>query len=178
MNLKLAGYILFVVSTVAASVFASRIPVMTGSFAVSLLAMVLSLRLIRRGAGKAVTDTDSAGSGEDNYFDFAGCLASIASALDALLEREEHLSCEDIHTGLDSLIEGRVFEFAQAREELLNTCGFGPYARVMSDFTRAERAMNRAWSAAVDGYPAEAIESLKVSREIFCEVAKELNKSL
>ncbi len=48
----------------------------------------------------------------------------------------------------------------------------------MADFTRAERTLNRAWSAAVDNYPGEARDSLYLARELFAEVTAQLKQIL
>ncbi|HUU28261.1 MAG TPA: hypothetical protein VM123_10650 [archaeon] len=173
MNGKLIGYFLLIVSSITASVYASHIPVLTRGFSISLLVMIFSIWLLRRRAASAADITDP--SGKKARFDFSGTLESILKALEKLLERDEP-SCAEIHRRLDSLIEGQLFDFAQAREELLAALGYGPFARVMADFTQAERTLNRAWSAAVDSYPEEALDSLKLARELFSSLSESLNK--
>ena len=171
MNRKLLGYLLLTVSTVAAAIFASPIPVHTAPFAVSLGVMAFSLWLVRRKpALRELAQQQEAGG-----FDHAACLESISGAL-TRLDRHEDLSCELIHSELDRLIQGEVFDFAQNRDSLLLQLGYSPYSRVMGDFTRAERTLNRAWSAAVDNYPGEARDSLRLARELFAEVTEQLKQ--
>ncbi len=172
MNRKLFGYLLLAVSTVAAAVFASPIPVLTAPFAVSLGVMAFSLWLVRKKPAPRELMQQEAG-----VFDHAACLESISDAL-TRLDRHEHLSCEQIHRELDRLIQGEVFDFAQNRNDLLLQLGYSPYSRVMGDFTRAERTLNRAWSAAVDNYPGEARDSLRLARELFAEVTAQLKQIL
>ena len=173
MNRTFFGYLLLTLSSVAAAVFASPIPVLKGPFTVSLVVMAFSLWLVRKKPSSAemVRQTD------DAVFDHDDCLGSISTSLDRL-GRQENLTCEQIHRQLDLLIDGPVFDFAQNRDSLQLLLGYGPYSRVMGDFTRAERTLNRAWSAAVDNYPQEARDSLKLARELFAEVAALLKKSL
>lgn len=52
--------------------------------------------------------------------------------------------------------------FVEMRPVIVAAVGMSGYARVMDAFASAERAFNRAWSAAADGYPLEAEESLVV----------------
>ena len=173
MNRKLFGYLLLTVSTVAATVFASPIPVFTAPFAVSLGVMAFSLWLVR----KKPSPRELAQQQEAGGFDHAACLESISDAL-TRLDRHEDLSCEQIHRELDRLIQGEVFDFAQNRNDLLLQLGYSPYSRVMGDFTRAERTLNRAWSAAVDNYPGEARDSLRLARELFAEDTAQLKQIL
>ena len=169
MNLKAVGYLLLTVSAVAASVSAASTPVLTGPFAVSLGVMVVSILILRRGQRpeKAAAQAGDASS----VFDFTACLRDITDNLDRLAGSKEELTCERIHRELDHLIEGPLFDFAQARDSLLATFGFASYARVIAEFTRGERAASRAWSAAVDGYLDEAIKSLELAREVFAGVS-------
>ena len=173
MNRKLLGYLLLTVSTVAAAVFASPIPVLTAPFAVSLAVMAFSLWLVR----KKPSPDELARQPDESTFDHVACLESISGALARLDERED-LDCEQIHRELDHLIEGEVFDFAQNRNSLQARLGYGPYSRVMADFTRAERTLNRAWSAAVDSYHGEAHDSLHLARELFAEVTAQLKEIL
>ena len=170
MNRKLFGYLLLTVSTVAATVFASPVPVLTAPFAVSLAAMALALWLVRKKPA-----VELAGQPDADSFDHAACLETISKEL-AGLDRLEVLSCERIHRELDRLIEGAVFDFAQNRNSLLVRLGYGPYSRVMADFSQAERTLNRAWSAAVDSYPGEARDSLKLAAELFAEDSAQLQE--
>jgi hypothetical protein len=56
-----------------------------------------------------------------------------------------------------------------ARAELTSRLGLGGYARLMDAFAAAERAINRAWSAAADEVEAEAITSLDLASELLAE---------
>jgi hypothetical protein len=73
-------------------------------------------------------------------------------------------------------VDGPLFDFAAARHNLLALYGFGGFARIVGEFSRGERAVNRAWSAAVDGYSQESRDYVAHSREIFAGLAGELDK--
>ena len=51
-------------------------------------------------------------------------------------------------------------DFADARNALVQRFGLQGFAEVMTPFASAERFVNRAWSAAADGYIGEAVNSL------------------
>jgi len=60
-------------------------------------------------------------------------------------------------------VRARYFEpFVDQRPTIVSAVGMSGYARVMDSFAGAERAFNRAWSAAADNYPSEAEECLHV----------------
>ncbi len=61
---------------------------------------------------------------------------------------------------LNELQATHMTAFVDDRARLLGTLGMGRYARLMGSFATAERQLNRAWSAAADRVPAEAIDSL------------------
>jgi hypothetical protein len=108
-------------------------------------------------------------------FDFLDCLRRVLHLLDGL-DKSGTADCDAIHRELDGLVDGPLFDFAEARGGLLALYGFGPYARVIGEFTRSERMVNRAWSASVDGYPGEARASVARARELFAELIEELEK--
>ena len=62
--------------------------------------------------------------------------------------------------------------FVEMRPVIVAAIGMSGYARVMDAFAAAERAFNRAWSAAADGYPQEAEESLAVGLERLDEAVR------
>jgi len=167
------GNIILVLSTIAATLCAARTPVLGFWFGASCLAMVLSVLMLRLGArpkpaGEAREKSEAA-------FDFAACLGEVNSTLEKLAGERE-LTCERIHRELDRLIDGPLFNFARYREQLIAAAGYASFARLVGEFTRAERSLSRAWSAAVDGYRGEALDSMGRAREQFIELSRLLNE--
>lgn len=64
-------------------------------------------------------------------------------------------------------------EFAEARQAIVKRFGLNTYADVMTEFASGERLINRAWSAAADGYVDEVSASL-TRAEQHLRKAKEL----
>jgi hypothetical protein len=168
------SYILLTLSTVAACLFAARIPVMTAPLVVSVAAMAAAVVMMRRGYKAKLAREVTSESGR-SVFDFSASIKDLLNTLESL-ESDQQAGCEDFHRELDKLVDGALFDFAEARESLLALHGFGKFARVVGEFSRGERAVNRAWSAAVDGYPHEARASVTRAREIFVELADDLNR--
>ncbi|HIG10333.1 MAG: hypothetical protein ABGY71_04425 [bacterium] len=91
-------------------------------------------------------------------------LLALEKGLDELDERAEHLDSAALQVAIDPLLTGPAYRFAEGREALRRAHGTEAYIAVMEAFARAERKLNRAWSAAVDGYPGEARRSLEAAR--------------
>ncbi len=172
--MALFSYILLALSTVAACLFAARLPVMTAPLAASVLVMAVAVVLMRRGY-RARLAREMAGGHGRGIFDFTASARGVLQTLERL-ESDQHSGCEQIHQALDKLVDGALFDFAEAREGLLALHGFGGFAKVVGEFSRGERAVNRGWSAAVDGYPHEARASVTRAREIFAGLVDELER--
>jgi hypothetical protein len=168
------SYILLTLATVAACLFAARIPVMTAPLVVSAAVMIAAVVMMRRGY-KAKLAREVASASGRGVFDFSASIKDVLNTLERL-ESDQQAGCEDFHRELDRLVDGALFDFAEAREGLLAMHGFGEFARVVGEFSRGERAVNRAWSASVDGYPHEARASVGRAREIFDGLIKELDE--
>ena len=170
--MKAFGYTLMVLSAVSASVFASPIPFMKWPFVVSCVALAASMVILRK---KPASDTGSEAAilAMHASYDFRESIDRVIDAIERLIERPDKPSLKEIHSGLDLLIENELFDFAQNRDALL-ALGYGPYARIISTFSRAERMLNRSWSASVDGYEEESFESLELALDLFGELKEEM----
>ena len=67
--------------------------------------------------------------------------------------------------------------FADARESMVHLFGLQAYADIMSSFAAGERYINRVWSAAADGYGAEASTYLKKAAKQFADAQSLLLKA-
>ena len=65
-----------------------------------------------------------------------------------------------IVTAIDDECVEPLADFANARQALVKRFGMTIYADVMTEFASAERFLNRAWSAAADGYVDEVEDCL------------------
>ena len=86
----------------------------------------------------------------------------------------QHLDVEALHELVDPLLSGPAYRFAEGREAIRTAHGTRTYLAVMDPFARAERRLNRAWSAAVDGYASEARASLQAALEPLREAREAL----
>lgn len=122
------------------------------------IAMMLAAVFLNRSGGGA----EGAKEATENsaYAELKGLLGEVGGGAAALVERIEQLSPEGGAAEIETCGEG-VLTLVEQRQVLAQALGAGPYAEFMGQFSAAERDLNRAWSAAVDGYPQEARESLE-----------------
>ncbi|MEM8681197.1 MAG: hypothetical protein AAGF97_17760 [Planctomycetota bacterium] len=98
----------------------------------------------------------------------SGEYATVRNSLDQLLsgiaELRGGIQDEDpqgIVDYIDDCLAEPFAEFADARNALIQRFGLHGFADVMTQFASGERFVNRAWSAAADGYIDEARASLE-----------------
>ena len=66
---------------------------------------------------------------------------------------------------IDAELTEPLADFADARNALVQRFGLQAFADVMTQFASGERFINRAWSAAADGYRNEASDSLRRAQQ-------------
>lgn len=84
------------------------------------------------------------------------------TTLDQILaQRLDDLTCEQVLEIIDNKMAPLMAQFADQRQVLLSRLGAASYAAVMTEFASGERYLNRAWSAAADGYVDEVAASIQ-----------------
>lgn len=111
----------------------------------------------------------------------AANLQQITIALEHAIAKTQQLSKESSITApsqivarIDDEIADELRTFADGRESITTEYSLKRFADVMSPFAAGERAVNRAWSAAADGYIDEATDCLERAVEMLSAAHKEL----
>ena len=123
-------------------------------------AMVLGLVLLRRATSSGEVRekaTESVAVLERTVEALCAKLAALASSFTDAEVRE-------LPQRLDAELLEDLGLFAEHREGLIRRFDLTTYADVMSAFAQSERYVNRAWSAAADGYVDEVRRSLEIAR--------------
>ena len=104
-------------------------------------------------------------------------LQKLLAKLGTLNAEKATTSVFDVHARIDRELLEDLGRFVDEREAMIHAHGMHVYAEVMSLFAGAERLINRAWSASVDGYVDEVWRCLEVaeaelgkSREVLASV--------
>ncbi len=90
-------------------------------------------------------------------------IASLVDAVSGLRKEIDKLAPSEIRDAIDAKCSAPLADFAEAREAITHRYGLKSFASVMTDFALAERYVNRAWSAAADGYLEEVASALSVA---------------
>lgn len=125
-------------------------------YAVSMTVGIVGVILLRR--VRRDVHVDEART-EAEYSAIQLSLAQVASIVDNLCQRREHVPAEVLRCIDDECAEP-LAQFAESRQALVKRFGLNVYASVMTEFASAERYINRSWSAAADGYVDEVAASL------------------
>lgn len=138
-------------------------------FAIAAVGLLVGAMLTRVSAAKAVKLAEANAESDDSISP-AQAVAHLREVVNELvkalpLERDRRAACEMITDQLGDAISDYVPHVVEQRERLVARMGLGGYASLMDIFASAERAMNRAWSAAADQAFEEALESLERAAE-------------
>lgn len=150
-------------------------------FALSALGLFAGAMLVRTATKKELADSAlSPGvEGEHKEGDPAYALAQTRIACEELIRDLPSMGTEKQQ--LDAIVDrlgdaqkNHLAAFVDARPRLIAKLGMGGYAELMDRFAAAERQINRSWSAAADGYHAEAMRCLHNAPPMLEEAERKL----
>ena len=99
----------------------------------------------------------------DKQADLLGVVATLREATAGVKELDENLpllSCEEVLQIIDERLAPKLTSFADDRQVLADQLGISAYTQIMTEFASGERYLNRAWSAAADGYVDEVVTAV------------------
>lgn len=138
------------------------------AIALIIVGVVLAIALRRIARANATQTSPSAGA--------SGGTVDLAASRIALVEgsRRVHseLDAKDIEANKDAiteLLQAHVEIIVDQRSTLSERFGLGPFTAFLSDVSRGERNLNRAWSALTDQHVEEARTALASAAEAFEE---------
>jgi hypothetical protein len=148
-------------------------------FLVGCVGLGIGAGIIRFGRATSAGTADSPASGTALARPPQQALAQLRSDVDALIADRVHQP--DPGARMRAILDRvSVFqrttmpEFVEGRPTLIARGGLGFYSSVMTPYAAAERALNRAWSAAADAHLPEAEESLDTAVVRLQEAAAKL----
>ena len=108
-------------------------------------------------------------------------LKEIKSSLDRLLaniaklqDSQDKMPPSKITKYIDDVLAEDFRVFAEGRDSITAEHGLSVFAEVMTHFAAGERAINRAWSAAADGYVDETATCIERAENMLISAKKEL----
>ena len=109
--------------------------------------------------------------------ELGGRLTQLVSNLENLIQSIDELAPSQIAAKIDEQLADDFREFAEGRNLITTEYGLNVFADVMTQFASGERSVNRAWSAAADGYVDEAETCLRRGRDLLLEAHRLLNEA-
>lgn len=175
--LKKLSYVLIVIGTIGASICAAKtLPnqegwqsawqvhtVMFAGYIVMMAAGILFSRIKSNPLLEIHAETETKTPSIQTY------LTQAQMQLKALDSKTGSLSTQELYLSLGKIMEETLEPFVEKRGDLIDQYGMAKYALVFTPFAQAERYLNRAWSAAVDGYKEESTEYLSRSLPLLLE---------
>ena len=104
-------------------------------------------------------------------------LSNAVKEVEALAKVSSQTAPSKIAARIDEQIADELRIFADGRDSMTTEYGLTVFADVMSPFAAGERAINRAWSAAADGYVDEATTCIERSLMMFKDAQTELEQA-
>lgn len=128
-----------------------------GYYGVSALVGIGGVVLLRLDKAAQAVSSESAGA---ELTAVQESLSKVSEQVTNLRSNLDNMSCEDVLDYIDEECAPLLAEFADGRMSISNRFGTKRYAEVMTEFASGERYLNRAWSAAADGYVDEVDASV------------------
>lgn len=114
-------------------------------------------------------DAVSVGSGETPAAAVHAALMTLFDESTKLAESVPRMSVDEIHRAIDPIHSGSLYRILEGKDSVQAALGLAGYAHVFGPLASGERMLNRAWSAAVDGYVDEARDCAQKAAPHFAE---------
>lgn len=154
--MKALAWTLFLVGTLLASAAGAHLPPIWPVFGLGIVLSVAGAVLLRR-AGGATGGGTAAGPGIHDLAALRGALGALQGRVAGLDGRPVD---EALKADLETILLDELMPVVAARGLVQQAHGVETHARVFTPVATAERCLNRAWSALVDGVPDEASAEL------------------
>ncbi len=143
-------------------------------FGLSMAVGIAGVVLLRK---TAQSEAANEGKVEENYA-IVNKMARFLRDSVAKLDREvASLAPQQIVDRIDDEFSPAFNDFAEARKSMIQRFDLQTYSDVMTQFASGERFMNRAWSAAADGYMDEVEDCVRRANGYLSEVVRLLEEN-
>ena len=139
-------------------------------FAISVVGLIAGGMMVKASVRKEIAEADAASALNPSGTP-AGALARILEIVESLETdlpgiSNEHEQMQTIIDRLDEMQKELSMQIVEGRTLLIGKLGMRGFAEFMDAFSRLERTLNRAWSAAADGVGHEAMACLDEAFEM------------
>ena len=160
------GWTLFTIGFLVAAATAMRIPPLWEAFVPGIIMACGGALIARQGA---LGNAD--GSDEELALDTRYLPLTLATSMIRNLSRiDDHTNERTAKEIIEEVQNGDVVHFVEQRRAYLKEYGASSFAQFFGSFAKAERNVNRAWSALVDDHRPEMIASIGLAKKALNEV--------
>ena len=160
-----------ILAVASASVFAAHIPPMWYHFSASILVLVVAIYFQRKSLKQEILNAKEESYSLESFEKF---LRELESALQKVLALG--VEGEESANMLENSIERITIEMDYFRVNIAEEIGIGKYTEVITTFAKAERKLNRGYSALIDGYREAAEENLTEALRLVKNSLEVVNK--
>jgi len=158
--MNIAGPLLFFVGILIAISGSAKMPAegatypdTMGIFFVGAVLAIIGTVLWRMAVAKKASEQLEQSNETDALSLLRNLMAPARQLRDDIQGLDNNAMCERV----DELLNGFILPFADNRQQVINRLGMDTGAELLVTMAYGERMLNRTWSAASDGYPAEAL---------------------
>lgn len=167
--MRIFGYILFIISVIFASVFASPEEPIWVFFSISIISALIGALFVRFAKNdvslfNTVNDTDINRIGVNLYSNLNDIYEKTGRLVNFVFNEE--IANSEIKKSIEDILE-KIRIFIDNRDSAQSKYGIRNTTKIYSSFAGGERYLLRAWSALVDGYLDEMKDCLKKSETRF-----------
>ena len=166
------GWVMFTIGFLAAAASSMRIPPLWSWFVPSLILSFAGAYIARTGAHGSHAETTGDKKANEKFE--AGIL--LQKMLDEVVAIDPNGKLDDVKKAIEDLQFGSIATFVGERRRFLQKYGPIVFAHFFGSFARAERNVNRAWSALIDGHREELAISLDFAKSSISEAMKALKE--
>ncbi|HMO13490.1 MAG TPA: hypothetical protein PKD64_02255 [Pirellulaceae bacterium] len=131
-------------------------------YGLSALVAIVGIVLLRSSLRSALRET---GRVQDELGTLKKALDHLLSNVSALNKQVSKMIPEEVVEYIDVQCVPHYSDFADSRNAMMQKFGMQAFADIMTEFASSERYLNRAWSAAADGYVDEVSSSVQRANE-------------
>ena len=177
--MNIAGPLLFFVGILIAISGSAKMPAegatypdTMGIFFVGAVLAIIGTILWRIAVGKKASEQLQ----QSNETDALSLLRNLMEPARQLRDEIQGLDTDAICERVDQLLNSFILPFADNRQQVIIRLGMDTGAELLVTMAYGERMLNRTWSAASDGYPAEALSVYPDAVDAFEEAVKILER--
>jgi hypothetical protein len=172
--MEIISIILIIISVAASAVFASRIPPMWTQFTGSMLLLVFAIYLQRKSLKRKILKERGEGEGYTlEAFDKFN--SKLIEVLKNILEKGIDNTEETVEV-LEKWSEKISIDMDYFRVNISEEIGIGKFTEIMASFAKAERKLNRSYSALIDGYKEASLKNISEALRLTEEARKVIKK--